>query len=78
MAVGTAVITSGGTAVPEIVGDAGLYVSNKLQDVVDGILQIAGDAAYIESLRIAGRRRAKHFTWEACVERLMTALKVHS
>ena len=78
MAAGTTVITSGGTAVPEIVGDAGLYVSNQARDVVDAILRMADDPAYIENLRIVGRHRARQLSWGACVERLMTVLKLKS
>ena len=75
MAAGTPVITSGGTAIPEIVGDAGLYVSANANDVVEGIGRLRGDEALQESLAMAGRRRAQHFSWQACVNRLDAALR---
>jgi len=76
MAAGTPVIGTRFTAVPEVVGDAGL-----LMDVTKPaeIAQQVVDFARSESLRAVyiakGYQRAKLFTWEACLGRLVNALK---
>jgi glycosyltransferase involved in cell wall biosynthesis len=75
MAAGTVVITTGAMAVPEVVGDAGLYVSLDPHDVVEKIGEVLRDSTLSESLRRAGRQRAKQYTWQACVDRLDSALQ---
>lgn len=74
MAAGTLVITSGRTAVPEIVGDAGLYVTGGGEECVEKVAELLNDSALGESLRARGRFRAKHFTWDACIRRLVSCL----
>lgn len=74
MAVGTPVITTGGTAVPEVVGNAGLYAMPNPSDVTDKINQILRDSALADSLAMAGRERATRFTWQTCINRLNSAL----
>lgn len=78
MAAGTPIITTGSTAVPEIVGDAGLYTLPDPDDVMDKIGQILQDTGLADSLRRAGRERARIFTWQACVDRLNSALASNS
>ena len=75
MAVGTPVITSGSTAVPEIVGDAGLYVTDDPHDVMEKISMVINDDKLYKSLHTVSRRRAMAFTWQACVDRLHIALE---
>ena len=73
MAAGTPVITCGGTAVPEIVGDIGLYVSEDPEDAIAKISKLTADQQLHETLRVAGRARAEEFAWGACVGRLNAA-----
>jgi len=65
MACGAPVIASNASALPEVVGDAGLLVD---PDDVDGlraaIRRLGGDAELRANLRERGRERAKSFTWE--------------
>ena len=75
MATGVPVITTGGTAIPEIVGNAGLYATSNSHDVIDKINSVFLDDALAESLRKAGRERARNYTWQACVDRLQAALQ---
>jgi glycosyltransferase involved in cell wall biosynthesis len=74
MAVGTPVITTGGTGIPEIVGDAALGSSADVDDVIAKIHLVLHDGELCESLRRAGRARAANHTWQACVDRLSAAL----
>lgn len=74
MAAGTPVITSGGTAVPEVVGSAGLYVSGNPHDVIEKISDLSVNTHLCNALKNEGQARATEFTWRACVQRLHTAL----
>jgi glycosyltransferase involved in cell wall biosynthesis len=75
MAVGTPVITAGGTAVREVVGDSALFVTAEPEDIRASMELVMSDAELRHSLRLAGRARAKKYTWQACVNRLQSALE---
>jgi glycosyltransferase involved in cell wall biosynthesis len=51
MAVGTPVITSGGTAVPEIIGDAGLYVSLDAMEITETTSKLLNDSELYATLQ---------------------------
>lgn len=76
MAVGTPVITCGGTAVPEVVGNAGIYVSDNPEDVLDKILEISRNRELTDSIRLAGKNRASEYTWSSCVRKLNAAMEL--
>lgn len=78
MAAGTPVITAGGSAVPEIVGDAALYVTRNPYDIVENICKLANDPVLWASLRAAGLHCARKYTWQACVDRLLNALETRT
>lgn len=75
MAAGTPVITYGGTAVPEIVGNAGFYLSDDPSAAVEMISQVVFEQSIVAPKIIIGLQRAKLFTWSACVGRLIKALQ---
>jgi alpha-1,3-rhamnosyl/mannosyltransferase len=65
MAVGTPVIVSNGGALPEIVRDAGILVEPENADAwAAAMATISADSAARDRLRLAGRRRARDFSWE--------------
>ena len=67
MAVGTPVVTSNVTALPELVGDAGLLVDpDDPVAIADAVDRARGDA----ELAARGAERAKSFTWAASAEAL--------
>lgn len=81
MAVGVPVITSNVSSLPEVGGDAALYVDpREPADLAAAILRLANDPALREQLVTAGRARAARFRWEeaaratAGVFRRVTAL----
>jgi len=75
MAVGTPVITCRTTAVPEIVGDAGLYVSpDSPEQAVEAIRQLMANSRLRAEYIRRGRNRVQQYTWAACVRRLNDAL----
>ncbi len=64
MAHGTPVITTNVTAIPEVAGDAALYVAPDDEvALAAAIARVCGDPALAESLRARGRARAASMTW---------------
>lgn len=73
MAAGAPVVTSRCTAVPEIVGDCGVYVNpDKPDEAVEAIDMLANNSIKREELVRRAQERAQRFTWDACVGRLKT------
>ncbi len=76
MAAGTPVVVSHHAALPEIVGDAGVIVDPQQTQAIAGqVTQLHRDAALRREYQQRGRQRAEHYTWAACVERLLGALR---
>ncbi len=67
MAAGAPTITSNVSSLPEVAGDAALYVDPRdergIRDALEGLL---GDPAQRAGLSEAGRRRAAEFSWAGC------------
>ena len=69
LACGAPVVTSQGSALSEVVGDAALTVAPDDPNALAGaITSILDDPAVAARLRDAGPRRAAQFTWERCVD----------
>ncbi len=76
MAVGTPIVTCRSTAVPEVVGDAAIYVDPDQPDsIVEAMTALQGPSAFRDDLIGRGHRRAEGYTWSACVSRLQQALE---
>ena len=76
MAAGTPAVVSHHTALPEVVGDAGIIVDpNKISDIVDTLESLACDGALRQKYVDAGKVRAEEFHWNRCVERTYNALR---
>ena len=76
MAVGTPIVTCRSTAVPEIVGDAGIFVDPERSDsVVEAIASLQAQSTFRDDLIDRGRRRAQAYTWSAPVSRLQQVLQ---
>ncbi|WP_246836141.1 glycosyltransferase [Nesterenkonia sp. NBAIMH1] len=67
MAAGTVVAAAATSALPEVVGDAGLLIRPTPDGVASGLLDLTTDSPEISRLRDRGRARAAEFTWERCV-----------
>lgn len=75
MAVGTPVLTSNVTSLPEVVGDAALTVNPyNTGDIADGISLLCKDQNLRQQFITRGLERSKKFTWEKCAEVIKTAL----
>ncbi|HTU70731.1 MAG TPA: glycosyltransferase family 1 protein [Candidatus Baltobacteraceae bacterium] len=76
MAHGTPVITTRVAAIPEVAGDAALYVPpDDDAALADAIARVRGDAALAASLRERGRLRAAAMPWTQTAERTLEILE---
>jgi glycosyltransferase involved in cell wall biosynthesis len=67
MAHGVPVLTSNGSAMPEVAGDAALLVDP--MNIGDALLHLATDASLRETLTRKGLKRVQQFTWASAVEK---------
>lgn len=68
MAAGVPVVAANTSALPEVVGDAGILVSPDARGLQDGVLDALALGAERDVIIAAGKVRAARFTWERCVE----------
>jgi glycosyltransferase involved in cell wall biosynthesis len=67
MAAGVPVLTANNSGLPEIVGDAGLFVDPKSPaEIAAGLTRLFESATLRADLAARGRRRAERFRWERC------------
>jgi glycosyltransferase involved in cell wall biosynthesis len=72
MACGCPVVCSNTSSIPEVAGDAALYVDpHSLDDVRTALEKIVGDTGLRERLIGAGKARAALFSWERCARETM-------
>jgi glycosyltransferase involved in cell wall biosynthesis len=65
MGLGTPVIGSNISSIPEIIGDAGLLCNpNNIEDIAEKIMRLLDDESLRLQLIEMGRNRARQFTWE--------------
>jgi alpha-1,3-rhamnosyl/mannosyltransferase len=73
---GTAVITSNCSSMPEIAGNAALYVNPlSAESISQAIIKISNNQSLRETLIAAGRERNKHFTWKKTAEKAVEVYK---
>ncbi|CEE91795.1 Glycosyl transferases group 1 family protein [Xenorhabdus nematophila str. Anatoliense] len=76
MACGIPVLTSNVTSLPEVAGDAALFVDPySIDDIADGINQLITDKDLRTMLVERGIVRAKMFTWDKVAERVQQVLE---
>lgn len=74
MACGTPVLTSRGSCMPEIVGDAAVLVDPySVEAIAEGIAKIMNDPGLADDLRRKGLERAKGFTWRDSARQTLAA-----
>jgi glycosyltransferase involved in cell wall biosynthesis len=73
---GTAVITSNISSMPEVGGDAVLYVDPlNVESIAEAIIKISSDEQLRQKLIAAGRERNKQWTWRRTVEGVIKVYK---
>ena len=76
MAAGVPTIVADRSALPETAGEAGVVVDpDNPGDVVRAVEKLVEDGTYREDIIRKGRERAESFTWDRCVDRLVSALQ---
>jgi glycosyltransferase involved in cell wall biosynthesis len=76
MAAGTPVITADNSSLPEVGGDAVLYVnSNNQPQFNDTLGELLSSTKLQKSLRTKGLKQAEKFTWEKSAKILMQAMR---
>jgi len=69
---GCPVVTSKVSSLPEVAGDAAVYVDPEdVDSIADGILRIAEDDGLRQSLSERGLAQARQFSWRRCAETTM-------
>lgn len=73
MSVGTPVIASNTSSLPEVVGIAGILVDPlNAQQIADALLQLEQDADYRARLSQAGKLQARKFQWHDAAHQVLT------
>ncbi|NSW81650.1 MAG: glycosyltransferase [Syntrophothermus sp.] len=76
MACGTPVVVSKVASLPEVVGDAGVYVDPyDVEDIARGIYTVLSDSKLRAELRQRGLERAKLFSWEKTAEETLAVFE---
>ena len=76
MACGTPVLTSRGSCLPEIAGDAAVYVDPySVTSIADGIASVMEDASLAGALRARGLARAGGFRWRDTAVQTLAAYR---
>lgn len=80
MAEGCPVITCRATAIPEICGDAALYLdaTNELDSLVETLNRLVSDETCRQALAQAGRLRARQFSWSTAAQTYLGAVHQRS
>ena len=72
MGQGAAVITSNGTSLPEVAGDAVYYIDPfEGRDITDAFLKLDSDSAYREELQKKAVMQAEKFSWEKSAKEVL-------
>jgi glycosyltransferase involved in cell wall biosynthesis len=75
MACGAPTVTSNGTSLPEVVGDAAILVDPYDPDsIADGILRVLSSSGLRDELREKARARAASLTWEKTAQQTLGLL----
>jgi glycosyltransferase involved in cell wall biosynthesis len=77
LACGAALVTTSGSAMAEVVGDAALLVEpGDVRGLARALTRVLDDATLADQLRRAGPPQAAPFTWEESIERHLAAYRL--
>ena len=72
MAQGAAVVTSNVSSLPEVMGDAAVFVNpENVFDIARGVQQVLLNEDLREQLHSRGRSHLAHFSWERSVNQVI-------
>lgn len=76
MSLGTPVVTSNVSSLPEVAGTAAVFVNpSKFKDIGQAIVQVVGNANLRKRLSAEGKRRAAMFTWDGAARETLQVYK---
>ena len=76
MSVECPVMTSNVSSMPEVAGDAALYIDpHDIDSIADGLRRLAGDSELRAKLSESGLSRTKMFTWEKMADNMIKVYK---
>jgi glycosyltransferase involved in cell wall biosynthesis len=76
MACGCPVIASNAASIPEVCGDAvGYFDPSSMSSMQDALGKVIVDEYWRAKLRVAGKRKAREYTWEAAARQLVNHLR---
>jgi glycosyltransferase involved in cell wall biosynthesis len=76
MACATPVVTSNRSALPEVVGDAGVTVDpDRAEELADAMVRLLRDDDWRAELRLRGPARAGRFSWDLAAQRTVEAYR---
>ena len=76
MASGIPVISSNVASLPEVGGDAVVYVNpNDDEQIREALMRVLGDDALCQDLSIQGLKRSQVFSWERCAQKTIEAYR---
>ncbi|ELS03126.1 glycosyltransferase [Xenococcus sp. PCC 7305] len=74
MNLGTPVIASSSSSLPEVIGDAGLLINpDEPMELAEAILQVISNSQLQQDLIVKGRQRATNFSWEKTAQETLIA-----
>lgn len=77
MASGVAVLSSNAASLPEVGGNAVVYVQpDNLESIRDGLIQLITDEARCDQLAASGLERSKSFNWDRTVQETIAAYRL--
>lgn len=76
MAAGTPVLTSTSSSLPEVADGAAILTNaNDIEDIAQGMMKLIEDNIWREKAVAKGLKRAREYTWEACVNKTVEVYK---
>jgi glycosyltransferase involved in cell wall biosynthesis len=79
MAVGTLVVASRRASLPEVLGDAAVWVEDdRPTEVARAVERVLAEPALVAELSVRGRKRARAFSWPLAARRTWDAVRRHA
>jgi glycosyltransferase involved in cell wall biosynthesis len=76
MACGAPVVASSTSSLPEVCGDAAVYVDPlNVDSIADGMASVLNNKGVREILIVKGKERVRMFNWEKCAEEILRIIE---
>ncbi len=78
MAVGTPVVASNRSSLPEVVGDGGILVEPTARGLAEGLEQALAGGPDVDAMVARGQSRARKYTWDRCAQAHVDVWAAHA